>query len=262
MNDKLKRLAKNISELLPDNSKSPQQIFDLFAGRIYDSQDDYFRALGGDAIVKIVLYIYSLKETGDFKMGDNMINKLSFISVFYTSGNYHDTECSVCDGRGVESCETCDGHGEVNCEYCDGDGTDEEGNSCGGCGGNGTERCGDCGGDGDTNCYECDGTGEVETDELEYMYSYICTWDSNVENQCYLNERTGEPAMSEYDFDRLSDEFITLFYTEENAELRNFVEINQVYCVSYWDEPKLLIGSGKFLQIKWDDSGEFDYYRD
>ena len=69
MNDKLKRLAKNISELLPDTSKSPQQVFDLFAGRIYDSQEDYFRALGGEAIVKIVLYIYSFKETGDFKMG-------------------------------------------------------------------------------------------------------------------------------------------------------------------------------------------------
>jgi hypothetical protein len=133
--------------------------------------------------------------------------------------------------------------------------------SCGGCGGNGTERCGDCGGDGETDCYDCDGTGEVETNELELMYSYICTWSSEVENQCYLNERTGEPAMSEYDFDRLSDEYITLFYTEESAELKNFVEINQVYCVSYWDEPKLSVGSGKFLQIKWNDSGEFDYYR-
>jgi hypothetical protein len=262
MNDKLKRLAKNISELLPDNSKSPQQVFDLFAGRIYDSQNDYFRALGGDAIVKIVLYIYSLKETGDFKMGDNMINKLSFISVFYTSGNYHDTECSECEGSGTVRCDNCDYEGRVKCVQCGGDGEDSSGETCDDCQGGGDVYCDQCGGDGDISCYECDGTGEVETDELEYMYSYICTWNSQVENQCYLNERTGEPAMSEYDFDRLSDEFITLFYTEENSKLRNFVEINQVYCVSYWDEPKLLIGPDKFLQIKWDDSGEFDYYRD
>ena len=74
MNDKLKRLAKSISELLPDNPKNPQNVFDSFSNNVYESQKDYFNALGSDSIIKIILYIYSLKETGEFKMGDNNKN--------------------------------------------------------------------------------------------------------------------------------------------------------------------------------------------
>jgi hypothetical protein len=261
MNDKLKRLAKNVSELLPEDLRDPQDVYDAFSV-VYSNQADYFRNLGPENIIKMVFYIYSLKDTGSFALGDKIINNLSFASLFTTSGNYADEECSECEGSGTVRCDNCDYEGRVKCVQCGGDGEDSSGETCDDCQGGGDVYCDQCGGDGDISCYECDGTGEVETDELEYMYSYICTWNSQVENQCYLNERTGEPAMSEYDFDRLSDEFITLFYTEENAKLRNFVEINQVYCVSYWDEPKLLIGPDKFLQIKWDDSGEFDYYRD
>jgi hypothetical protein len=57
MNDKLKRLAKNISELIPDNPKSPQEVFDLFSNNVYESQKEYCNARGGDSIIKISLYI-------------------------------------------------------------------------------------------------------------------------------------------------------------------------------------------------------------
>jgi hypothetical protein len=260
MNDKLKRLAKNISELLPDNPKSPQNVFDSFSNNVYESQKDYFNALGSDSIIKIILYIYSLKETGEFKMGDNMINRLSFASLFFTSGNYSQITCDSCGGDGVVECDYCNHNGLASCEECGGDGTDSDGEECGDCGGQGEVYCNNCGGDGGITCSSCDGTGEVESDEVEYNYSYICTWNNEIKNLCELNEGTQEPAMSEYDFDRLSDDYITLFYTEEAAELRNFVDTNVLYCISYLDEPKLGLQSDKLLQIRWDDSLNFQSY--
>jgi hypothetical protein len=260
MNDKLKRLAKNISELIPDNPKSPQEVFDSFSKNIYESQKDYFNALGGDSIIKIILYIYSLKETGEFKMGDNMINRLSFASLFFTSGNYSQMPCDSCSGDGVVECDYCNHNGLASCEECGGDGTDSDGEECGDCGGQGEVYCNNCGGNGGITCSSCDGTGEVESDEVEYNYSYICTWNNEIKNLCELNEGTTEPAMSEYDFDRLGDDYITLFYTEEAAELRSFVDTNVLYCVSYLDEPRLGLQSDKLLQIRWDDSSNFQSY--
>ena len=260
MNDKLKRLAKNISELIPDNPKSPQEVFDSFGARIYESQKSYFEAIGGDSIIKIVLYIYSLKETGEFKMGDDMINKLSFASLFYTSGNYRHTECSNCEGSGSVNCDYCSHDGLIDCEECGGDGINSDKDECGECNGQGQVYCDNCGGDGNITCSDCDAVGEVETDELEYTYSYICTWNNEIKNMCELNEGTTEPAMSEYDFDRLSDDYITLAYTEEAAELRGFVDTNVLYCVSYLDEPKLYLASYNLLQMRWNDSANFNSY--
>lgn len=167
MNDKLKRLSKNVSELFPNNVRSPQQVFDVFNSEIYKSQQTYFNALGGDSIIKIVLYIFSLKKTGDFKMGDDMISKLSFASVFYTTGYYTTIECDFCDGRGIEGCGKCDGDGYQDCDGCggDGNGTETYGNTCSTCSGNGTETCDECNGDGELECNECDGDGEFESNE-------------------------------------------------------------------------------------------------
>ena len=78
---------------------------------------------------------------------------------------------------------------------------------------------------------------------------------------CELEVGTKEPVMSEYDFDRLrGDNFITLYYEEGESELRSFVDINEMYCITYEDEPRLLIARNNLI-IHWDDSQSFDIYR-
>ena len=136
-----------------------------------------------------------------------------------------------------------------------------DGNTCRRCSGNGTETCSECNGAGEVECNECDGNGEFETDELTYIHHYICTWDNEVKTQFKLNEKTNEPAMSEYDFDRLGDEYIVLMSTENNSELRNFVEINQVYCISYLNEINLIVSDSSSLNIYWSDYEDFLSYK-
>ena len=74
-----------------------------------------------------------------------------------------------------------------------------------------------------------------------------------------MEEGTKEPAMSEYDFDRLRGEYIVLSESELNLELRNFVEINEVYCISYSDEPRIL-DNPNYLMFFWDDKSNFSNY--
>ena len=260
MNDRIKKLAKNVSELLPDDPKEPQDVYDTFRP-LYSNQADYFRNLGPENIIKLVFYIYSLKSTGDFSLGDKMINNLSFASLFTTSGNYADEECRECDGSGQISCDNCNFQGKVECTTCDGTGYESEDEPCNDCQGDGNVYCDQCGGDGDIRCDECSGTGEVETDRLHFEHYFICTWSEEIKRPCELETHTKEPAMSEYDFDRLrGDHFLTLYYEESESELRSFVDINQMYCITYEDEPRLLIARNNLI-IHWDDTYSFDIYR-
>ena len=260
MNDKLKRLSKNVSELLPEDLRDPQDVYDAFSV-VYRNQSDYFRNLGPENIIKLVFYIYSLKDTGSFALGDKIINNLSFASLFTTSGNYADEECRGCEGSGTVSCDNCDYEGRVKCDQCGGDGEDSSGETCDDCQGSGDVYCDQCGGDGDIRCDECSGTGEVETDRLHFEHYYICTWSEEVKRVCELESGTKEPAMSEYDFDRLrGDNYLTLYYEGNESELRSFVEVNQMYCITYEDEPRLVIANNNLI-IHWDDSYSFDIYR-
>ena len=259
MNEKIKRLSTNVSDLLPDNPKDPQDVYDSFS-LLYNNQSEYFRNLGPDNIIKLVFYIYSLKETGNFKMGDDMINNLAFASLFTTNGNYKNEECPECDGSGVIPCHNCT-QGLIDCDECGGRGEDSENDTCGVCDGDGEVYCDECGGDGDLQCDFCDGLGEITSDRLELLHYYICTWSNQVKTSCELEERTKEPAMSEYDFDRLrGNHYLVLYYDERDLEFKTFVEINQMYCLSYDDEPRLLIARNNLI-IHWDDSDSFDYYR-
>jgi len=259
MNDKLKRLAVKMMEFLPSEIKTPQECYELFEP-IYNSQNDYFTFFPAESLMKLVIYIYSYNTTKDFKLGDKILNNLSFISIFTTTGNYHVEECPACNGSATERCEGCYGEGKEDCGECGGDGTTEEG-TCDECNGKGYITCDQCGGDGEIGCYECNGTGEYETDKLELNYYYICSWDKFINDRCELEEGKLEPAMSEYDFDRLRDEYIVLRYDERYYEITSRIEINQMYCVTYLDEPRLNTGYGKYLSIHWEDNDEFDKYK-
>jgi hypothetical protein len=52
--------------------------------------------------------------------------------------------------------------------------------------------------------------------------------------------------MSEYDFDRLRDDFIKLKIDEKWDELSEWVESNEIYCTYYNDNPKMYIIDSKF----------------
>jgi hypothetical protein len=239
--------------------------------------------LGPDNIVKLTLYIYSFKTTGKFNVGDTMISSLGFANVFTTEGTEYVKTCESCDGegeldcelcdRGEIECDECDGNGEVSCPECGGDGRqmgDGEWEDCEECDGTGNISCPDCGGDGaglcdscnngKIECWDCSGNGDVETTQLKYDAYLVATWNRAINSDFSLNENTKYPALSEYEFDRLRDEYIVLTYEDDgHAEFQDWVKINEVYCTFYSDEPKLNL-TEKMRVDNRADSYEPDYY--
>ena len=259
MNDKLKRLAIKMVDLFPSEFSSPQDCYNLFQD-IYKRQFDYLSYFKPENLIKLVIYIYSYQTTKDFKLADKMLDNLAFASLFTTEGNVYLSECESCDGRAVEQCDWCDGAGETDCDECDGSGEDVEGITCLNCGGDGSLVCDNCSGDGEVNCYDCDGTGDVETNDLEIIVYYICTWDKSFQTSCELREGQLEPAMSEYEFARLRDNFITLHMFADHRELRSGLNINELYCLTYSDEFKMIKSIGDRLNILWDGHSELNKY--
>jgi len=284
MNEKLQRLSAKMVGLFPENFKSAQECYDEFRF-VYKKQFEYFSNFEPSNILKLVLYIYSLKNTGNFKLAENILNKSGFASLFIMEPDYYQTECDECGGDGQFRCEYCGGDGSIECNKCIGDGTvscdrcggdgqvEEEGeelecDSCYGsgeigcdeCGGSGKEECEQCDGDGSENCSTCDGDGQSETNEHEYKYYVIITWNSFIKNKCELESGTMTPALSEYDFDRLRDEYIILGYDEEHSEFRSAVLPNDVYCANYEDEPELHKSYSSDFRI-WMDNDGLDNYK-
>jgi hypothetical protein len=284
MNEKLQRLATKMVGLFPEDFKSAQDCYDQFRG-IYKKQFEYFQNFEPSNTLKLVLYIYSLKNTGNFKLAENILNKSGFASLFIMEPDYYQTECNDCGGDGSLNCDACDGDGKVDCNTCEGDGTvscetcngygkvEENGEEvdcdtcygsgeigCDECGGSGNESCNYCDGQGAENCSTCDGDGQVETNEHEYKYYLIITWNSFIKDKCELESGTMTPAFTEYDFDRLSDEYIVLGYDEEHAEFRSAVLPNDVYCANYEDEPELHKSYSREFRI-WMDNDGLDKYK-
>jgi len=259
MNDKIKRLSTNLAEIIPDHD-NPQDLY-MELRKLMLKQKDYFSKISPVTMVKVLFYIWSIKKTGNLNLGDKLLNKILFATLITTEGNRHREECRSCDGAGEQSCDFCDGSGNIECDNCDGDGVitcpecdgdgrqmgDGEWENCEECDGAKELTCPDCNGEGKVDCnrcyngYEtcsdCSGEGEVKTDEFEYNIYFIVTWDNFIKDRCELTEATTESAFSEYEFDKLRDEYIILYQIDEHAELRDFIEINEVYCVSQSDNP-------------------------
>ena len=54
--------------------------------------------------------------------------------------------------------------------------------------------------------------------------------------------------------------YIIIYEATSYYELNNDVEVNQMYCVTYSDEPSLKNAYGKYLAVHWDDNAEFTNY--
>ena len=258
MSDKLKRLAKNLSELSLAEVDNLQEVYIRLCA-VMSNQKEYFEHLGTSNVIKLLFYIWSYKQTGQFEMGDKMINQIAFAILITTEGNNYVESCDecggdgyircdVCDGTGSVDCGECDGTGEEKCYQCDGEGT-VDGETCDECEGTGSMTCTNCGGEesiscsecveGTTTCDTCEGNGEVQTDEYEYKKYYIVTWNKLIKDRCEITEGDTDITMSEYDFDRLREKYVVLHLEELHDEFQEYVQSNDMYCTTYTDTPRL-----------------------
>lgn len=263
MDERIKKVAQKLQKSI----KNYDDVGSVHQGvrMIAMDQTDYFLHFGPDFLIKLTLYIYSLKKTGDLKLGEKMINNLSFIQLLVTDNEPSIKECKSCDGSGMERCErckgsgliecpTCDGDGEVSCEWCDDYDMDEceecngsETINCNSCAGSGEVYCPSCGGAEETVCETCGGEGEI-VDEYEVVYEiyFIATWNKQIQDLCELRAETLEPVMSLTRFLRLSDEFLELIRWKNFGPLK--VDKDQMYCIHYSNEPEMYLQKNMLIR--------------
>jgi hypothetical protein len=263
MDERIKKVAQKLQKSI----KNYDDVGFVYQGvrMIAMDQTDYFLHFGPDFLIKLTLYIYSLKKTGDLKLGEKMINNLSFIQLLVTDNEPSIKECKSCGGSGMERCERCkgsgliecpkcDGDGEVSCELCDGDDSEEcdeclgeETMNCDKCGGEGGIRCPTCRGESETVCETCGGEGEI-VDEYEVVYEiyFIATWNKQIQDLCELRAETLEPVMSLTRFLRSSDQFLELIRWENSGPLK--VDKDQMYCIHYSNEPEMYLQKNMLIR--------------
>jgi len=263
MDEKIKKTATKLQGLVKHYDNPSEVYYDV--RKIAETQSDYFQYLGPDNIIKLTLYIYSLKKTGDLKMGEKMINNLSFVQLLTTDNEPTIKECESCEGSGTERCErckgsgmiecpTCDGDGEVSCEWCD-DYEYEECEECNGsetmncnsCEGSGDVYCPSCNRDGETVCETCGGEGEVTSeDEVSYETYFIATWNKQIQDLCELRVETLEPIMSLTQFLKLNDDYLELIRWNGSSNLN--VDKDQMYCTDYSNEPEIYLQKNMLIR--------------
>lgn len=250
MNDKIKSLAIKLEGLFSEPI-TPQSLYQQIR-EITRPQVDYFRRFGPENIIKLMFYVYSLKKTGDFKLGEKILNNLFFTHLFETSGEYVENECSECHGdgetdcpycdEGQEPCPTCDSNGKVECPICNGndpdceecEGTGEV--DCSDCAGTGTVECEYCQGSGTYECENCDGQGStVSNREKNYDIIFLCSWNKDLEEECELKVKTFSPIEN----DVSGNDYIILDKSMHGGDISTQVEPGRFYCISYSDEPKM-----------------------
>lgn len=250
MNEKIKSLSKKLEGLFIEPI-TPQSIYHQMR-EITKTQLDYFRRLGPETMIKLLFGVYSFKKTGDFKLGEKILNNLFFIHLFETNGEPSvrhcgncngdgETDCPYCD-EGQETCEKCESTGKVECPICDG--SDPECDECNGesevecpdCAGTGTVECEYCRGSGTYECEACDGHGEVESEtEKVYDIIFLCSWNKDLEEECELKVNTFSPIEN----DVSGNDYIILDKSMHDGDISTQVEPGRFYCISYSDEPKM-----------------------
>ena len=274
--NKLENLAKSLYEEMRD-AKTPSDVYTKLMS-LAKQQPEYFMVyLGPKNIIKLSILIWSLIETHDFRLAENIFENMIFVVMMDTELEHPETECDdcgnsgrvscdYCDGTGDEECDECDGDGNETCAFCDGVGevSDDEGAlvtcddcdgdgtlECSNCAGEGRVRCSSCGGEGDFECQTCDGNGEVEDDsKYRYTLTYLITWSQQLNNYINSGKEPLTPIidtsyLNEYDNDYL----ITYIDSDESDKIniRDYV----YYAVDVDDDPELKV-LGYTPRIVWD----------
>lgn len=231
MEEKLKRLSIKLKDLV--EGTTPQSMYDSLTDVVM-KQKDYFSYFGPHNFIKLLFYIYSIKTTKNFDLGDKMINNLSFIKLVNTEGENTIKTCSYCNGDGVVDCDDCYGSGVVDDIH--GDYYDDE------------IDCDACGTKGYVTCPKCDGEGEIELARFYNFYiEDIVTWDRDISNICELRDGDNIPAFSVQEFDDLRNNYIILFIKEDSATLD--IQVDEYYCVQMTTEPELRFLPGMRIKI-------------
>ena len=239
MSEKLKRLATKMEGLIP-NPKSPQHMYLEFS-RIAFKQNDYFKSLKAENAIKLMFYIYSLKRTGNFALGEKILNDLFFAHFLVSSGEYAETTCSVCSSYGTVDCENCE-NGINVCEDCDGAGEvehDGEDFACETCDGDGEIKCENCEATGQVECPACEGTGEVTSEtDINYEVLFVCSWNKKLYEECYAFEDEERPITDGMELIQ-DEDTIVLKSISDQGPIKDTLKPDKLYCIYLANEPEL-----------------------
>lgn len=254
MNINSKKIAFNLSPLLSNDKFSNITELYRLCSKLFFNHYDYFSRFNSENLIKIVLYVYSLKKTNNFQLAEQMISNLFLVNLISTDGDFAEVECEECYGNGEVACDNCRGEGTIQCEECDGIGEtvctncDGEGeiddDTCTECNGYGEIRCENCDGSGELSCDDCYGSGELSCDVcsgegyiqsdyiMRYEKTYLISWDSDLKNKCKQYENTKTPVLEHYEFiDKRNDsKFIILETNIIDAEPATTIENTKHYC--------------------------------
>ena len=274
MNDRLKRLSTKLVKQFPVKEfNDPQETYTMFSD-IYIEHKDFYKTFNPEDIIKLVIYIYSYKNTKDFDYGDKILNNLAFSDLLLITEKEHIATCNECNGNGGWECESCGGGGEVDCDTCEGDGTvscetcngygtvEKNGEevdcdecygigevTCDGCAGQRSFQCDTCKGTGNETCDYCEGDGEYISDESEYDLYTIACWDKDMNDACEQSEGTPYGAFTYDYFLNRFERYIILNIENNHERLNDDLEMDKMYATSYDDNPRLFISGQKTLKI-------------
>lgn len=264
MNEKkLKSLAENLEQLLEKSNISDIESSYFSLNSLANKQKEYFNYIGAQGIVKLSFYIYSIRKTGNIKLGESMLNNIMFSNILASDNNNTESDCTMCFGGGNEDCVHCDegsvdcnkcnGTRAIDCHVCDGGGQ-LNGSACNNCNGGGTIdcdvcdgtgslNCGECFGHGRTECRYCDGTGTTtDLTAFDCFITFICTWDNKLKNLLELSLGTLQSPISEAFMDS-NNPYLILSIKEVSLNLLPEVKFDKSYCVSYEEEPSMRLSS-------------------
>lgn len=270
--EKIKSTAKKISEFF-SNTSTPTELYREFI-RLVNNQKDYFlmRFMTYE-LIKIVIYIWSLKKTGQFDFGDKILNDLEFITLSYhnnekhtidcpdcNSNSYGKVHCPNCEGFGTLECDDCNGRGRVYCPNCGGN--DPE---CTECDHNGRVFCEPCDGYGRIGCLACDegyitcpncnGTSEIETERILQSIVYLMSWNPNLNFDAKKSEETLGPLMSTDELIDYEENYImTTIKHGHNSFDPEVILPDLYYTIDVDDDPPLILDANLSISWKFDES--------
>lgn len=274
MDDRIKKLATKLSKSVNIPDLSVRKVYSQIKQK-YSDMKEYFVNYSPSDLIKLPLYIFSLKKTGNFDLGEKLINNLHFISLIENTGGEVMTECKSCEGVGANSCDYCSSNGTIECSSCEGTGEvcyncgeieeyctclpDFEGDGCPDCFGQGEIQCPRCEGSDQITCEKCEGAGEVENPDLSEVVIYtFATWNRNIIDRCESSFYDPIfPAFEQYaDLVELGN-YLLLETRYTYMELNSDLPESKLYCIMFTTNPDLKFTNG---ELKLSSKGTLNKY--